>query len=192
MNPDRRVFLEMSGGLTVMLVLGGIGRATMSKDILRPPGGQDELNFISKCIKCDRCRSICPTSVIGAVHADESFLDARTPVMKYHIGYCDFCGKCVEVCPTDALRPFERKSAKIGLAAVTDRCIAWNSGGCTACGKQCPEKAIAFDALKRPVVNSEKCNGCGLCEKICPALVLRSYEGGTLRGIQVRPVRRMC
>jgi ferredoxin-type protein NapG len=170
-----------------MLGLGGVGRAMKSTDLLRPPGGQDEISFISKCLKCDRCRSICPTSVIGVAHMEDGILNARTPVMKFHLGSCTFCKKCTEVCPTQALVPFDIKTVKIGLATVTDRCIAWNSGGCVVCHRACPYQAITLDTLNRPVVDSAKCNGCGVCEKVCPALVLRTYIGGTVRGIEVRP-----
>jgi ferredoxin-type protein NapG len=121
-------------------------------------------------------------------HVEDGILDTRTPVMKFHLGYCTFCKKCTEVCPTQALVPFDIKTVKIGLAAVTDRCIAWNSGGCVVCQRACPYHAIALDGQNRPIVDSAKCNGCGLCEKVCPALVLRSYIGGTVRGIEVRPI----
>jgi ferredoxin-type protein NapG len=187
---SRRRFLKAAGSVAGMLVLGGTAATLKGKSFLRPPGGQTEASFLSKCIKCDRCRSICPTSVIGVVHAEESFLAARTPVMKFHQGYCNFCSKCVDVCPTQALEPFDIAKVKIGLAVITDRCIAWNSGGCTVCEQECPYHAIVSDEQKRPVIDPAKCNGCGICEKVCPALVLRAYIGGTMRGIEVRPLLR--
>lgn len=46
--------------------------------------------------------------------------------------------------------------------------------GCTACAAACPKDAITMaadaDGFCRPVVDDSKCIGCGLCEKICPAL----------------------
>jgi ferredoxin-type protein NapG len=127
--------------------------------------------------------------VIGLAHLSNSILDARTPVMKFHLGYCNFCNKCVEVCPTQALKPFDIKTVKIGLATVKkDICIAWDSSGCTVCQAACPYRAITLDEQNRPVVDSYKCNGCGICEKVCPALVLRSYVGGNVRGIEVTPI----
>jgi ferredoxin-type protein NapG len=185
---SRRTFLKATGGAAAMLGLGGVARAMKRTELLRPPGGQDESSFLSKCLKCDRCRSVCPTSVIGVAHLEDGILNARTPVMKFHLGYCTFCNKCVEVCPTAALAPFDRRTVKIGVAAITDRCIAWNSGGCVVCHRACPYHAITLDAQNRPIVDSSKCNGCGLCEKVCPALVLRTYIGGTVRGIEVRPL----
>lgn len=187
---SRRTFLKISAGaLGLLLGIGGAAKALPRKPLLRPPGGQDEAAFIARCVRCDRCRSTCPTSVIGLANLSDSILDARTPVMKYHFGYCNFCNKCVEVCPTQALQPFDIKSVKIGLAAVQqDTCIAWHARGCMVCITACPYHAIMLDAQKHPIVDSQKCNGCGICEKVCPALVMGSYGGGKVRGIVVTPI----
>lgn len=191
-GPDlsRRKFLIGTGAGAAMIGIGALAASHEGKAFLRPPGGQDELSFLAKCIRCDRCRSICPTSAIGVASVEESILAARTPVMKYRIGFCDFCGRCVEVCPTCALTPFDVRSVKIGIAQVTDRCLALNGGVCTVCGRECSYDAISFGGEGRPIIDASRCNGCGVCEKVCPALVLRSYSGGTLRGIVVKPLSK--
>jgi len=180
----RRDFITTAGGVASLIAAGCIARFVSGGEYIRPPGVQDEKSFLSRCVRCGRCRGVCPTSVIGV---GDGFAAARTPVMNFRLGYCDFCGLCTEVCPTEALRHFDKKSVCIGLAEITDRCIAWNSGGCTICVEQCPYQAIVFDGQRRPVVDTAKCNGCGVCENVCPALILRSYPGGTIRGIVVRP-----
>lgn len=187
---SRRTFLKIAGGAFALLLgLGESSKLLPRKPLLRPPGGQDEALFISRCLRCDRCRSVCPTSVIGLANVADAILAARTPVMKYHLGYCNFCNRCVEVCPTRALTPFDSKTVKIGLAIVQrDICIAWDSGGCKVCMKACPYQAITADGQSRPIVDPCKCNGCGLCERVCPALVMRSYTGGKVRGIVVTPL----
>lgn len=144
---------------------------------------------MARCLRCDRCRSICPTAVIGTAHLSESILAARTPVMKFHLGYCNFCRKCVDVCPTQALQPFDIQTVKIGLAVVQkDICIAWDSRGCTVCLDACSYQAIRLDSQGHPTVDPHKCNGCGVCEKVCPALIMRAYIGGNVRGIAVTPI----
>ena len=186
---SRREFISAGVGVALMVGLGAVGSKAMARQaLLRPPGGQDENLFLAKCIKCDRCRSVCHTSAIGITSIEEGFLQARTPLMKFHLGSCDFCNKCVEVCPTGALEPFDIKTVKIGVAVLTNVCIALNLGACTLCYEACKYKAITLDESNRPIIDPQKCNGCGVCENICPALVLRSYVGGKTRGIEVRPI----
>lgn len=184
-----------------MIGLGGVAKVISAEQLLRPPGGQDEAQFISRCLKCDRCMSICPTNVIGTARVENGLVNARTPVMKFHLGDCTFCGKCTEVCPTKALEPYATTEADfgdetvlvpdiaIGIAEVReDRCIAWNRGMCAVCEKACPYGAIQRDKNGHPVVDEDKCNGCGICEYVCPALTARSYMGGTVRGIEIVPL----
>lgn len=187
---SRRTFLKITGGaFALVLGLGEAAKILPRTALLRPPGGQDENAFIARCLRCDRCRSVCPTAVIGLANLADGILNARTPVMKFHLGYCNFCNQCVAVCPTQALKPFDRETVKIGLATVKkDICIAWDAGGCTVCMNACPYQAITLDGQGRPSVDPQKCNGCGICEKVCPALVMRSYIGGNVRGIVVTPI----
>ena len=187
---SRRTFVASSIGVALMFGLGAAAKAAPRQSLLRPPGGQNEKEFLSKCIKCDRCRSICHTSAIGIAPIEEGFLQARTPIMKFHIGSCDFCNKCIEVCPTGALETFDKHNDKIGTAVLTDLCIALNFGACTLCYSACPYKAIFLDDQQRPIIDEQKCNGCGVCENICPALILRSYVGGKIRGVEIKPIFR--
>ena len=120
----------------------------------------------------------------------DSLLDARTPVLKMHRGSCDFCDLCRRVCPTGAIGTFDPEQDKIGVAVVqTDRCLAY-SGGCTKCYQECPYDAISLNSADCPVVDPALCNGCGVCENVCPALVYRSFSGGNRRGIKVVTVAR--
>ncbi|CVH78406.1 quinol dehydrogenase periplasmic component [Coriobacteriaceae bacterium CHKCI002] len=185
-NVTRRSFLGFAAATAACAGVGGVARVLAGEGgLLRPPGGQDEGALVAACVRCDRCRSACPTNAVGVAHVEDGLLQARTPVLDFHKGYCDFCGKCQEACPTSALKAFDPARDKLGVAIVQkDRCIAYFEG-CVECERACPFGAISLDESKRPVVDAQSCNGCGLCENVCPALVYRSFSGGTRRGIVV-------
>ncbi|MDR1713716.1 MAG: 4Fe-4S dicluster domain-containing protein [Coriobacteriales bacterium] len=102
--------------------------------------------------------------------------------------YCNFCGLCIANCPTGALQPFDAAAQWIGLAVVfPDNCLAFErEGGCRKCVDYCPFSAITLDEHSRPVVDATLCNGCGVCENICPTYSYRTKSGiDSRRGINV-------
>jgi len=99
---------------------------------------------------------------------------------------------CVPVCPTEALdeglvsivkngkKKLDINSAVMGLAVVDEEsCVAFWGIQCDACHRACPllDEAITLEyrrnsrtgkhAYMIPVVHSDICTGCGLCEKAC-------------------------
>lgn len=183
---SRRAFVGFAAATAACAGMGTVAKACAGKGgLLRPPGGQDEGALLASCVKCDRCRSACPTGVVAVGHVEDGFLQARTPVLDFRKGYCDFCGLCQRACPTGALGAFDPARDKLGVAVVQkDRCIAYYQG-CVVCVDACPYEAISLDEASHPVIDATACNGCGACEKACPALVYRSFAGGTRRGIVV-------
>lgn len=185
----RRDFLQglISSGFLLLL-----GNANEKRDsafpLLRPPGAQDEARFLSLCLKCNKCLEICPTDVITLATLEDGMLQARSPVLNFHLGYCTFCEKCSDVCPTQAIIQEPHKNHSIGVAKILkNECIAWQWDGCTACKSACKYKAISLDDFSRPIIDTNKCNGCGKCVYICPAVKLRSTASKKLRGIDVFP-----
>ena len=161
-DPARRDLIAGAAGAVGLVVFGGfIGHSTVSEaSLVRPPGSRPEAEFLAM----------------------------RTPVMTFHLGHCDFCKKCAEVCPTGAIEDFAPETVRIGIAVVTESCIALRTGACTKCYEACPYDAVTLDARRRPIVDSLKCNGCGMCEYICPSNIFQAYQGKRVRGIIVRPL----
>ncbi|MBQ8694457.1 MAG: Coenzyme F420 hydrogenase/dehydrogenase, beta subunit C-terminal domain [Bacteroidaceae bacterium] len=52
--------------------------------------------------------------------------------------------------------------------------------GCFACSNACPKDAIALpennEGFYHPVIDTEKCIDCGLCDKICPRIEEKEYH----------------
>jgi ferredoxin-type protein NapG len=102
-------------------------------------------------------------------------------------GFCDFCMLCIENCPTGALSSFDPEAEWIGEAVIEPTlCIAFEKmGGCRKCADYCPFKAVTIDDNRYPIVDPSLCNGCGICENICPSSTYRTYKGSNRRGINI-------
>lgn len=189
-NPSRRTFLAGAAALVVGVVAGVVACPFAAQaDVLRPPGSLAEGDFMARCIRCERCISVCPENVLEPIGI-EGGLAVRTPKLNYAAGACTFCDKCREVCPTAAVvsvDPHRPDLGRIGVAVVDEeRCLAFvQTGSCGVCVEACSYDALSFDSQRRPAVDEALCNGCGECVKICPANVLTSFGGGQMRGIGV-------
>ncbi|MCG8012529.1 MAG: 4Fe-4S binding protein, partial [Candidatus Thiodiazotropha weberae] len=108
-----------------------------------------------------------------------------TPYFIARSGPCEMCVDipCVVACPTNALDHDLKdiEESRMGLAVLIDQenCIAFHGLRCEVCFNVCPirNRAITLDmqhntrsgkhALFIPVVHSDACTGCGLCERAC-------------------------
>ncbi len=165
-----------------MVGLEVVSKVTDDRYFLRPPGAQDEKDFLSKCIRCGKCIASCPYFILEAAGA-ESGGNVGTPCFNDREGACRLCADfpCVKACPSGALSTIEERSdVSIGTAVINrDHCIALKGIRCEVCFRSCPlnGEAITIKHSPRegdpihiifePVVNTEKCVGCGICVERC-------------------------
>lgn len=164
---------------------------------LAPPGAVSHAHLVRHCTGCQLCVASCPNNVLRPSGSPESFM---MPEMSYERGYCrPECTRCGEVCPAGAIHRItraEKSAISIGHAVwVRDNCIVIADGHkCGNCARHCPTGAISMvpmdaddrNSLKIPVVDTEKCIGCGACENLCPARPLSAiYVEGNHRHREV-------
>lgn len=145
-----------------------------------PPGALSARDFARHCTACQLCVSVCPNEVL---RPSTDLMKLMQPEMSYERGYCrPECTKCSEVCPAGAIHPItaaDKSATQIGHAVwIKKNCIPLTDGvECGNCARHCPAGAIQMvpsdpqqeDSPKIPVVNTERCIGCGACENLCPA-----------------------
>lgn len=168
MDPSRRRFL-----------LGRrISRIPEVSCSLRPPWALPEENFLAVCTRCEACVERCPTQII--TRDEKGF-----PKVDFSRGECTFCGDCVKSCTDGALwqeggltdkPPLPWKNSGIVVAIISQRCLAQQNVVCRTCGDACTDQAIRFSpqlgGAALPLINTERCTGCGACVATCPAQAL--------------------
>ncbi len=193
-DPGRRNFLKGAG---IMLATAAAER-TKEKSVdgglaplvdkvaperrkpILPPGARSLRRFSRLCTGCQLCVMNCPN---GVLRPSSDLMRLMQPECSYEHGYCrPECHKCSELCPVEALQYIglgEKVSTQIGHAVWgKERCVAVTDVvRCGHCARQCPSGAITMVKLdptnpkspEIPVVNEERCIGCGACEHLCPA-----------------------
>ncbi len=186
---SRRTLLASAVGGAVLAPLAAAAplSAGYCNDLVRPPGALAEDEFLRRCIRCGECMKVC---IGGALQPDllrGGVFSLWSPVLVARLGYCEYaCTLCGQVCPTGAIRLLkveEKRNIKIGLAVIDkNRCLPFARGEeCLVCEEHCPtgQKAITFEHRKvlrgseikellQPLVLTELCIGCGICETRCP------------------------
>ncbi|MDR2854162.1 MAG: 4Fe-4S binding protein [Prevotellaceae bacterium] len=192
-DSSKRDFLTVAGILTASVALkaqesavdGGLAVIEKKKvpkrtTSLVPAGAVSLRNVNSHCTACQLCISACPNNVLRPSSRLENFMQ---PEMQYERGFCrPECTKCSSVCPTGAIEKIkkeEKSSIQIGHAVwIRQNCLAVRDEiSCSACEQHCPIGAISRvpldeanpQGVKIPVVDEERCIGCGACEYLCPS-----------------------
>ncbi len=144
-----------------------------------PPGAVSIKHLTEHCTACQLCVAACPN---GVLRPSGKLVTLMQPRSSYERGYCrPECTRCSEVCPAGAILPLDRaekSSVQIGHAVwVAANCVPLTDGvECGNCARHCPTGAIQMvtsfkgvDSPKIPIVDTERCIGCGACENLCPA-----------------------
>ena len=174
---------KTDGGLAVLEPRKAPRRSTP----LVPAGAVGLDNLSLRCTACGLCISKCPENVLRPSTKLDSLFQ---PTMAYDKGWCrPKCTLCSQVCPAGAIlpvKPEEKTAVHIGHAVwLKDNCLPFSQGTeCGNCARHCPAGAISMvrignsglagkgavdEFLRIPVVNEDRCIGCGACENLCPS-----------------------
>jgi len=188
-DASRRDFFAGMAASVGLAVTAGIHPANkhIPSRVLRPPV-VDVKQYLDRCTRCGECIRVCITQGLQPSLLEGGWDNLYTPRLVPRLGACNYsCNLCGLTCPTGAiplLSISEKRRVVIGVASVDrNRCLPWAyQAACIVCEESCPlpEKAIQLDdlvvrdqmdneiVLRRPVVISSKCIGCGICESQCP------------------------
>ncbi|HJJ90344.1 MAG TPA: 4Fe-4S binding protein [Methanocorpusculum sp.] len=156
----------------------------------------------TKCTGCGICSEVCPKEaiVLGLVGAVRRGAVKDEATISVDPAKCSYCGVCTIMCPFDALEvrvdgesslPIKEREGfpEYDFTAEIDenKCVR-----CTTCRDACPRHAIvrdvpiyegeiadgamrqsALEAITTLVVDKAKCNVCGICASLCPALKIK-------------------
>ena len=187
----RRQFLFDTAKLACGVGMLGLGVGLYAKQAkalppaaLRPPGARAEAEFLGACIRCGMCVRDCPYHILDLATAGQD-VATGTPYFTARSGPCEMCDDipCVKACPTGALdhQLKDIDKARMGLAVLVDHetCLNFLGLRCDVCYRVCPiiDKAITLEQQHNPrtdkhakfipTVHSDRCTGCGKCERAC-------------------------
>ncbi|MGN0233744.1 MAG: 4Fe-4S binding protein [Bacteroidaceae bacterium] len=167
------------------------------KTLITPPGSLSIRHLRTHCTACQLCIDSCPNDVLRPSSSLDRLMQPEVSYERGYCR--PECNRCSQVCPTSAIQPItveERTAIQVGHAVWTrELCIPVRDGKtCGLCARKCPAQAIQMVPLQQgvhrdgwrwldadnqeiprekalliPVVDEEKCIGCGACENLCPS-----------------------
>jgi len=138
--------------------------------VVRPPYGLNESLFQSECKACESkaCVASCDEKIIF-IQEDGS------PAISFVKSGCTFCEECANACEANVLSLENSQTAEHLNATFrisTEGCVAHNGVICFSCKEPCIDDTILFNGMFNPVIDMDKCTGCGFCLGRCPTLAI--------------------
>ncbi|MEF3191892.1 MAG: 4Fe-4S binding protein [Campylobacterales bacterium] len=145
--------------------LGAIGRLLQpTTTTVAPylPGFRLEHSDLCRTCTDPLCQQACKEGIIRRN-------DNGVPVLTFQERGCTFCGECATACPS-ASSLFNLEVKQIDAIANIDpfNCLAWHQTVCSSCRDRCLYEAIVFEGWRNPIINIDRCTGCGWCISPCP------------------------
>ena len=120
--------------------------------------------FHKHCDQCTKCLTACPEKII--IKGDGGF-----PCIDFSLGECTFCYQCADACPLPLFLP-QSETAWQHKIQINAQCLSKNGVECRSCQDCCEPNAVQFKpvlgGVSQPLINPEKCHGCGACVSPCP------------------------
>ena len=157
---------------------------SMPATAIRPPGARAQDAFLGACVRCGMCVRDCPYDTLRIADLGEA-VASGTPYFVAREIPCEMCEDipCVAACPTGALDPglTNINDAHMGVAVLVghETCLNYLGLRCDVCYRVCPliDEAITLKTISNPrtrkhalfipTIHTDKCTGCGKCEKAC-------------------------
>ena len=200
--------LNVDGGLTPLEAKKAPKRQTH----IAPPGAESLEHIHQHCTACQLCISACPNNVLRPSMKLSTLMQPEMSFEKgYCRPECVECSSVCPTGAIKRITVPEKSVISIGQAVwVEESCIVnRDKVQCNVCEVKCPAQAIVMRRLepenrnsppplppsgqmppfsmrpvilKVPVVDKEKCIGCGACEHLCPVRPLSAiYVEGNER-----------
>ena len=129
-----------------------------------------EALFQALCTRCGACAEACP---YGAVFIFVDGIDAGTPVMRPDERACHMCDgfpRASARAEGALVAPDSPDLCSLGSARILETdCLTFAGPECDPGADLCPPSVEALSmSRQRPVIDQERCIGCGLCIEACP------------------------